>query len=194
MSRNMKIVLIVIAAITGICCLLLAVAAAFVPRMMSSFAENAFVEDPEAAAEVGESIVDYQLPPGYQEEMAMNIVGTRMVVIAPTNRTGVVIMLMQLPGIAQLDPGQMQQQMEEAFSQQTGEQNFSMQTVATEEVTINGQATTLTRREGTNEQGEQFRQVTIPFQGKSGAAMMMIMGEPGAWDEEAVDRFITSME
>jgi hypothetical protein len=68
MSRNTKIVVSVLVAIVACCCCMLVVGVVMLPQIAMQFAETAVVEDPELAADLGESLVDYDLPPGYEEE------------------------------------------------------------------------------------------------------------------------------
>lgn len=193
MSRNTKIVLGVIGVIVAACCLLGVIGAFLVPRFAAQFAEQAFVEDPAQAAEVGRSIIDYELPPGYREEGAMNVAGTRMVFIASNSRN-TAIMLMQFPAALSANPAEMERQMRQSLEQQSGRQGLELSTVGTEEVVINDRTVTLTTREGTDQNGSALRQVTGSFEAKNGAiAMMMIMGPIEGWNEAEIDQFIESL-
>jgi hypothetical protein len=193
MSRNMKIVLGVIGVIVALCCLLGVVAAFLVPRFATQFAEQAFVDDPEHAAEVGRSIIDYELPPGYREEGAVNVAGTRMVFITSASRNAV-IMLMQFPAALRADEAEMERQMRQSLEQQSGRQGLNLSTVGTEEIVINDRAVTLTTREGTDQNGAAVRQVTGAFEAKNGAiAMLMMMGPIDGWNEAEIDQFIDSL-
>jgi len=193
MSRNTKIVIGIIGGILGVCCLIAIVAALVLPRMFQNFAEG--IDDPAEAAEVANSIVDYDLPSGYDEQGAMNFLGFRMAFITgPSDQS--MIMLAEFPATLARDEEQMQQQMRDAFSSRTGSgQNVSLEFVSSEDVTINGADATLGTYEGTDSQGNNVRQIVGVFEAKSGSpAMLMIFGEQDNWDEGGISRFLDSLE
>ena len=193
MSRNTKIVVGIIAGILGVCCLIAVVAALVLPRMFENFAES--VDDPAQAAAVAEEIVDYDLPSGYEEQGAMNLFGFRMAFInGPDERS--MIMLAEFPESLASNEEQMQQQMRDAFANQTGTgQNMNLEFVGSEEVTINGEDASLGTYEGTDDQGNRIRQIIGVFETKSGnPGMVMIFGLENDWDEDGISRFLDSME
>lgn len=192
MSRNTKIVVGIIGGILGVCCLIAIVAALVLPRMFQNFAEG--IEDPAEAAEVAESIVDYDLPSGFEEQGAMNFLGFRMAFISGRDDQ-TMIMLAEFPASLAGDEEQMQQQMRDAFANRTGSQNVSLEYVGSEDVTINGSETTLGTYEGTDGQGNNVRQIIGVFETKSGSpGMLMIFGNQDNWNEGGISRFLDSLE
>lgn len=193
MSRNTKIVIGIIGGILGVCCLIAIVAALVLPRMFQNFAED--IENPAEAAEVAESIVEYDLPSGYTEQGAMNFLGFRMAFITGSSDDSM-IMLAEFPATLAGDEEQMQQQMRDAFANRTGTgQNVSLEYVGSEDVTINGAEATLGTYEGTDGQGNNVRQIVGVFEAKSGSpGMLMIFGDQDNWDENGISRFIDSLE
>ena len=193
MSRNTKIVIGIIGGILGVCCLIAIVAALVLPRMFQNFAEG--IDDPAEAAEVAESIVDYDLPSGYNEQGAMNFLGFRMAFITGPSEESM-IMLAEFPAALSGDEAQMQQQMRDAFANQTGTgRNVYLEFVSSEDVTINGAEATLGTYEGTDGQGNNIRQIVGVFEAKSGnPGMLMIFGDLNNWDEGGISQFIDSLE
>lgn len=192
MSRNTKIVVGIIAGIVGVCCLIAVIAVLVLPRMFSNFAEN--VDDPAAAAEIAGSIVDYDLPSGYEEQGAMNLLGFRMAFISGRDEQ-TVIMLAEFPDALAGDEDQMQQQMRDAFANQSGSQNVNVEFVGSEDITINGSGATLATYEGTDDQGNGMRQLIGVFETKNGSSgMLMIFGGLDSWDESGISGFIDSLE
>jgi hypothetical protein len=166
----------------------------FLPRAAQNFAENNFTDDPERAAEVGQSIVEYELPVGMQEEGAMGFAGMKMVFISTGQRDDAVVMLMQFPTVMQTSEEEMRRQMEQSLSQQRGQRQFNMEVVSEDEVVINDQSTVLTTLEGTDENGNAIRQVTGVFESKEGGpAMLMAISPTTAWEENNIDEFIESL-
>ncbi|VAW38728.1 hypothetical protein MNBD_CHLOROFLEXI01-3145 [hydrothermal vent metagenome] len=192
MSRNTKIVVGIIAGIVGVCCLIGIAAVLILPRMASNFAES--IDDPVAAAEVANSIVDYDLPSGYEEQGAVNLFGFRMAFITGRNEQSV-IMLAEFPATLAGDEEQMQQQMQEAFANQSGGQNVNLEFVGNEQITINGADATLATYEGSDNEGNRLRQIIGVFETKDGSpGMLMIVGGQDGWDEDGISRFIDSLE
>ena len=152
--------------------------------------------DPEAAAEAARKIIDYDLPEGYQEQMAMEIVFYSFVVIAPENSEGIsngpIFMLAQFQS-GMVNQEQMEQQLRQSLEQQAGNRGSSMELVKMEEQTIRGEQTQVATYEGTDENGNVLRQVITSFPGKDGTAMLMIMGPAELWDQELIDDFIESI-
>lgn len=151
--------------------------------------------DPEAAAEAAHKIADYDLPEGYQEQVAMEIMFYSFVLIGPdrsmNNLTGPMFMLAQFQ--AGVNQEQMEQQLRQSFEQQAGNRGLNMSLVKVEQKTIRGEETEVATYEGTDENGLVIRQVITSFPGKDGTAMLMIMGPAKLWDQELVDTFIESI-
>ena len=143
---------------------------------------------------MAESIVDYDLPSGFEEQGAMNFLGFRMAFISGRDDQ-TMIMLAEFPASLAGDEEQMQQQMRDAFANRTGSQNVSLEYVGSEDVTINGSETTLGTYEGTDGQGNNVRQIIGVFETKSGSpGMLMIFGNQDNWNEGGISRFLDSLE
>jgi hypothetical protein len=194
MSRTTKIVIGIVGGLVLLCCLGIGLAALILPRVVQNFAENNITDDPERAAEVGQSIVEYELPPGMQEEGAMGFAGMKMVFITAGQPSDSVVMLMEFPAIMQANEEEMRRQMEDSLAQQRGQQQFNMEVVSEDEVVINDQSTVLTTLEGTDENGTAIRQITGVFESKEGGpAMLMAISPIAAWEEANIDEFIESL-
>lgn len=198
MSRNTKIALAVVGGLVAVCCigavLIFTVAPAVLGRVATNVFDQAVADSPEAAAEVGREMADYQLPAGYQEEMGMDIIGTRMVVITAQDNRDMSIMLMQFPG-GNLSAEEMRRQMEQVYGQQfDGTRGFNMEVEEQRDVTIGDQTSTLTILQGEDSTGTPVRQAFTTFPGKTGTVMLMAFGQGNDWDEDAVEEFLNSIE
>jgi len=194
MSRTTKIVIGIVGGLLLLCCLGIGLAALLLPRAVQNFAENSITDDPEQVAEVGQSILDYELPPGMQEEGAMGFAGIKMVFITAGPGNDAMVMLMQFPAIMQANEEEMRRQLEDAMAQQSGQQQFNMEVVSEDEVVINDQNSVLTTLEGTDENGNSIRQITGVFESKAGnPAMIMAISPIAAWEEANIDEFIESL-
>jgi len=154
--------------------------------------------DPEAAAKAAHEIVDsYELPAGYQEQMAMNIMLYSFVMIAPekagTGDGRPFIMLAQFETGSGVSQDQMEQQLRQSLEQQAGSRGTDLHLVEVKKMTIRGDETDVAIYEGTDQSGDAVRELLTTFPGKGGTAMLMIMGDANQWDQTAIDNFIKSI-
>ena len=183
------------AALLFCCCAVLAAYLVF--KQAGQTLQEGMKTDPESAAKAAHEIADYDLPPGYQEQMAMDIMFYSFVIIAPdTNNTSPsaspLIMLAQFSQ-AGMDRKQMEQQLRQSFEQQFGQRGADMQVVEVKTMVIRGEEVEVTIFEGTDANGYVLRQLVTSFPGKDGTAMLMIMGAASAWDDNVIDDFIESI-
>ncbi len=154
--------------------------------------------DPAAAAQAAHAIADYELPPGYQEQVAMDLFIYTMVMIGPESTSSSsytdqpMIMLAQFKAGAS-DQKQMEEQIQRSFEQQSGQNGVATKVVETRKMTIRGEEVEVVTYEGTGNTGSAIREQIASFPGKNGIAMLMIMGDPQHWDKEAIDKFIESI-
>ena len=192
MSRGVRIALVILAITLFMCC----VAGLGLTLLGTRLVGRAFITDPERVHSIGSQIADYEVPAGYEEMFAMNMMGVKVVALGSGASTSdlMMIMLMQFPGGIEISRQEMERQLEQALARQMGLASADMEVVGHEETTISGESITLTVREGTTDYGERLRQITGVFPGKSGPTILMIAGEVSAWDEQTVERFIASIK
>jgi hypothetical protein len=190
MSRGLRVALVVLAIALFLCC----VAGLGLTLLGTRLVGRAFITNPERVHSIGGQIADYEVPAGYKEMFAMNM-GVKMVALGSGSSTSdfMMIILMQFPGGMEISQQEMERQIEQALAHQMGFGSADMEVVGHQETTIKGESVTLTVREGTASYGEQLRQVTGVFPGKSGPTILMIAGEVAAWDDKTVDEFIASI-
>lgn len=191
MSRGVKIFLGVVVGLSILCCLGFVITTYIAGRAVQS----AVISDPAEAAKVGQSIITYEVPAGFQEQGGMDLAGVKMVFIGEDDSNGdMAIMLMQFPSSMASDPEAMRTQMEQALSQQTGQQNAQLSQVGTQDISINDQTTTLYTYEGKGDNGEDVRQITAVFNTKdNNTGMLMIIGNQANWNEDLINGFINSL-
>lgn len=152
--------------------------------------------EPEDAAVAAHAIADYDLPEGYQERMAMDVMFYTMVFIGPDTSNSTfedkpVIMLAQFGAMG--DPEQMQEQIRRSMEQQSGRRGMTMTLVEVQNMTIRGEEVEVFIYEGTDSRNFTMRQLVTTFPGKDGTAMLMIMGDALSWDQDEIDTFIKSI-
>ncbi len=173
----------------ALCCLVSATAVLLGRMVIRQVAPRDSTQTAKLAAEIAE----YDLPPGYSEQSAMNFGLTQTVVIAPDTRNKPVIMLMQFAA-GGADPDVIRKQMEQSLRQSNSQPGLETKVVEEKEVTIKGETVILTVRESSDSLGNVlFRQMSGVFKGKEGLVMLMITGQPDHWDEEEIERFIESI-
>jgi hypothetical protein len=154
--------------------------------------EQGMKTDPASAAKAAREIADYELPPGYQEESALDFFIYTMVMISdPATPGKPLITLAQFQ--AGVDKEQMEQQLRQAAEQQGGQRGFTMTVVETKTMTIRGVETEVIIYEGTDQDGDVMRQLITTFPSKDGTAMLMIVGNAQSWDQEEIDTFLESI-
>lgn len=192
MSRNTKIVLGVLGGLVACCCVAVLAFTLLLPRFGAQFAEE-FLDMDAEAGEVAGGIVDYDLPTGMQEDMAINFLGVRTAVFTSEDNQRL-IMFMQFPRALAGNEAEMQRQMEDTFREQFGTDDQRLEVVSREDVTINGQPATLTTSE-TIDTEITVRQVVGVFEGRDGSpAMFVALAPADRWEADGMDRFLESMQ
>ncbi|MFO7537008.1 MAG: hypothetical protein R6X32_02980 [Chloroflexota bacterium] len=192
MSRNAKIILGIVGGLVACCCILVLAFTVLLPRFGAQFMGDMVATD-ENVGEVARSMVDYNLPAGMQEEMAMNFFGIKTAVFSGSSEESMV-MLMQFPSALAGNEEEMRRQMEDSFGQQFSADGHQFQVIGSEEVTINGQPAVLTTSESTGGTVT-MRQVVGSFSSKDGGpAMIMAMAPVNQWQQDGLDRFLESIQ
>lgn len=195
MSRNTKIILVIIGLVV-VCCLVAAIAGILIFQRAGALVSEAFVTDPAKLEETAANIADiYETE--FKPQGGMSLFGVDMVFYARGQMTSggdtLVAILMQFPGNNEITQEEMEAQLRPALEQQFGRRGFEVTQTSQVNTVIRGQDVVATISEGRTQDGSAFRQYLAPFEGKKGMAMLMIMGSPSNWDQDAVDAFIRSI-
>ena len=192
MTRSTRILLSIFGTLLFLCC----VAGLGLTVLGVRLATRSVVSDPERVAAIRDQIVSYQLPDGYHEMFASDILGMKVVAIGPRDsRTNLlIIMLMQLPMAITTEEDELRRQMEATLAQQTGFGSADLRIVGSERAVILGQEVTLTVREGQAGGGETLRQVSGLFDGPNGLVFLFVTGAAETWDRSLLDRFMASIQ
>lgn len=179
--------------VVGVLCLCIAVASLFTLREFGNRAEKMVSGDPTSVAKIKEDMVDFDVPPGY-EESAMNVLVYDMIMLSPdiSSNRGSMIMMMQYKSLVPANSEQLEQQMRQA-AQQQGASGAQMYFVETLEKEIRGETVEITVSEGDYE-GFSMRQWLAVFEGNNGPIILMVQGPVESWDDELLDDFIESIK
>ncbi len=191
-SRPVRILLSIFAAILFLCCVATLGATLLGARLVG----RTIITNPTRVAAIGQQIVRYQLPKGFKEMFASDLLGFKMVAIGPTDPRAElpVIVLLQLPDVVDMDEEELRKQLERALVQQAGTGNADMQVVNTQRTVIRGQEVTLTVRRGTVSGGQTLRQISGVFSGPNGPVFLFVTGVENNWDSSEIDEFIHSIQ
>jgi len=189
-NKNTKWIWIGLGAAVFFCLCAVAVAFFVFYRVGKTVEQGA---NPVAAAKAAHEIVDYDLPTGYREQMSVNIMVYSFVIIAPETSITKKPMIMLAQFKSTANPEQMKQQLRQSFEQQSGNQGTNMKLVDVKKMTIRGEETDVATYEGTDNAGNDMRQLITSFNGKNGTALLMVMGTVQGWDQKTIDSFIKSI-
>jgi hypothetical protein len=197
MSRTTKIVLGIIGGLAVICVLVIIGVVVAVSVMGEKIVDDMMIEDPAEVAEAASKIVDYDLPPGYEEQMVMNVFIGKILAIGPEGQSDApMIMIMQISSMmasSETDQEQFRQQMQQSMQRQARQSEIDLELVDQSEVEIAGQEVTLTTYEGKNEYGPIRQVVSDLFEVNDSLLMLMIMGDPASWPESDIEDFVASI-
>ncbi|MBN1371383.1 MAG: hypothetical protein JW987_05430 [Anaerolineaceae bacterium] len=145
--------------------------------------------NPDDVAGVAAEIVDFTAPAGYSPEFLAEINGYTVISYRPSQGNGH-LYLLQSRDAADAS------QMEEALNEMNpGEKDLKarLTVLETRVMTVREQEATLVISEGTNGNGESYRQAALAFEGKSGPAMLVFSESLAVWDIATVEASIASV-
>ncbi|MDI6697259.1 MAG: hypothetical protein QME21_19600 [Anaerolineales bacterium] len=200
MSRNAKIGIGVVIGVLGLCtCVCLA---GFVGMGLygDRILEQMAVQDPQQARQQAAAMLDYDLPPGFNELGLVNFLTGKMLVIhdAPAGSQAgpsVVILVTQLSSSTMLESEQFRDQFQAGLQQAMQGQEIAWRLVSETTSAIRGQQVQVYTYEGEDEQGQAMRQMTTDvFEGKSGMLFITIIGTAQDWRQDRLDAFLASIQ
>ena len=200
MSKNTKIVLGIVGGVTALC-VCICVGGWIALKISGKVLQETIVQDtPEEAAATAKEIIDYKLPTGYQEQMAMNMGFIQMITIADTQSTDTenarpLIMIASMSSDIEADEEELRLQIQLSMQRSSNRQGYEMKLVEEQEVTIRGQQVNFMIYEGVDENSNPIKQIVSGlFEGKNSKVMLFIMGQESNWNQEEIDAFIASIK
>jgi len=196
MSKNAKIVLGIVIVILILCSCVCIVGFIGLQTTGKVLEESVVMDNPQESRDLAQSMLDYVLPSGYQEEGAFNMGIMKMVMISDSSASfGPLIIIAEMPSGLGIDADQMRQQIELGMQRSIGNRNFDVELEDEQSRTIRGQDVTIYVYTGTDGNGTRIKQVVSElFDGKNGSVMLMIMGQESGWDQAEIDAFLDSIQ
>lgn len=193
MTKQTKIVLGVVAGILVLCfvacvAVLLLVGPAF--NLMSKSVTESTNSNPAEVKVAASEIADVTLPDDFTPQSSMGLLGFKVAVFQ-SNTRGAGIVLIELPVVKEINADTIRQL--EQGAQSSSGQLRDVKTLEERDLTVRGKPAKMFLREGVDEDGVTMRQMIVPFQGKSGAALLMIIGHADNWDQAAYDKVVSTI-
>jgi hypothetical protein len=149
-----------------------------------------YARKPLSPSDAAHEMIDYELPPDYQEVFTGDISGVSLVKIASESNTGPIIILAQFnTSLENKDIDSIQGMLE----QNSGRHDVDKELIKVEKVTLRGEDVEVKTYEGKDKINLLIREQVVTFPGKNGTVMMVIVGPAGLWDRKAMDDFIRSI-
>lgn len=141
-------------------------------------------------AQLAAEIADFEPPAGYAPEYGGTWQGTTLVAYHVGNGPRHLMFLQVEEGsdLAEMST-------EAALAEVTSDDSYysGLDEIEVREVVIRGETTSMVVSEGVNGEGLPYRQVTAPFTGNGGPALMSLTGPIDGWDWDMVDAFLASI-
>jgi len=171
-------------------CLVVAGAGFLLYRSTGWILGQAISTDPNRVATIASEIADFDLPAGFGDGYAAKVAAYSMVGYTGADNHSH-IYLFQLPAKIRLDQAEMRRQANQAARRT--DRYSEMKVVGQQVSLICEKEVNLTIAEGTNHDGQPFREISGAFQGKAGQAFLVYSAPVESWDPETVDAFLASL-
>jgi len=167
------------------------------------FARSAVV-GPEAAGARLAEITALTPPEGYQPQFGLTVEGLSTVTIVPDAGTvhiddaafsdAMIYTVLQADRSA-ANAADARDRLAGAMaaSSTASGQTVDLREVGREPLTVRGEATTLVRFEGADDEGRAYRKAIVAFEGDGGPALLVAAAPEAAWDEAALQAVVASL-
>ncbi len=184
---------ILVAGVLGVLSVCCAGGVVLAPNLRRIVQATLWKTDTRLAAQAAHEMVDYDLPPNYQELKVLSVQDKAVqVIIANRARPGDMIYLESVQdGIFAED--EWQASYETRLAREMGDRRYNTRASGTQPAAVRGQPAMLRLFEGPDENGRAVRQVVCGFSGKNGDVLLAIVAGQDSWDQAMVDNFIRSI-
>ena len=189
-SNTTKIIIIVVAVLAGLC-LVACIAGVLIFGVIGRNVSQGIEANPQDVSEKTAEIAEFDLPAGFEPRSSIHLLGISAVVYeAPATSSAIVLLQIPMDGdLSDANVRQLQEQMESQYGQRLRD----LKIIDQYETTIRGEPGQVVVQEGTTDNGETYRQMSVIFQGQGGLAMLSAFGPAGSWDQAAYDQMVESI-
>jgi hypothetical protein len=145
--------------------------------------------DANQTADIAADIADFDLPAGYTADFSAAVSGYSVIAYSPGDDQSHLYLIQSSQvadgdalekGLADLVPG-------------AGDEKARMTVIENRQVTVRGQVVTAVVSDGINSENNRYRQIMVVFEGKGGAALLVLSTPVNTWDETLVDTLLASI-
>lgn len=191
MSKTPSIFLIIIGGLI-VMCLIVVVGAFFLFGSARTVLKSTLKTDTDKTVEIAGSIAEFTIPAEFSEPYATRLVGFSMVQYNHSDGHSH-ISFFQIPRAIHIDEVEMERQFRQTEPRENRRGKVIIKLVDEVQATIMGQEVTLMISEGTNSDGEPYRECSGIFEGKGGQAMVIYEAPLSSWDQAEVDALLASI-
>lgn len=143
----------------------------------------------EKVASAAAEIVDFDLPAGYTAEFTARLMGYTVAAFNPGDGRSHLYLIQSTD---EADGETLESILDEVVPGASDPQT-RLTVIETRPVTVRGQETTLVISEGTNGEGDSYRQAAVAFQGEGGPALLVFSEPTSRWDQATIDVLLASI-
>lgn len=145
--------------------------------------------DPADVSSAAAEIADFDLPAGYAPEFTAKLLGYTVAAYHPGDGHSHLYLIQSEKESDQEKLAEMLGQLAPGSS----DPNSRLTVVESRAAVLRGQEATIILSDGTNSDGDPYRQVTAAFEGKGGPALLVLSEPSERWNQSTVDAFIASL-
>lgn len=195
MSRQTKIILAVVGGVLVLClivCGVLVLGVSLFGVNLAKQVNQSSTSDPAQVKATASSIADITLPGTYTNSTTFSIASFK-VVTWENQSTNTFVMLIQMPSSAEITQSTIDQ-LSRMAGTQTGRVMVNSQVLEDRELTIRGKPARLISSQGSDNEGNLERQMTVFFQGKGGLAMLTAVAPAAQFDQAAFEKMVQTIK
>lgn len=145
--------------------------------------------DVEQVTSAASDIADFDLPAGYTADFSAQMIGYTVAAFNPGDGHSHLYLIQSTD---EADGEKLASMLDEVVPG-SSDSHTRMTIIETRSIVVRGQESMLVLSEGTNSEGEAYRQASVAFQGQGGPALLVFSEPTSRWDQATVDAFLASI-
>jgi hypothetical protein len=148
-----------------------------------------FNTESEQVTSAAAEIADFDLPTGYTADFTASLMGYTVAAFNPGDGHSHLYLIQSAD---EADGEKLASMLDEVIPG-SSDSHTRMTVIETRPVIVSGEETTLVISEGTNGEGEAYRQASVAFQSQGGPALLVFSEPTSQWDQATVDALLASI-
>lgn len=170
--------------------IMLVIASAIILTLTSACGTIEATNDSQHITKLASKIADFDLPEGYTSEFSAEMAGYTLATYKGTSGPSHLYLIQS----EKEADGEELQHMLTQLAPGSSDPNTRMIVIENRPVTVRGQEVTVVISDGTNSDGDPYRQATVAFQGKGGPALLVLSEPMDRWNDETIASFLASIQ